>query len=226
MQKYMLGEDMPTANQSRSSFNSSSMFGSDGFLPPDAKVSDRMLGIYLCTLTEELVRQNMQFCRDFIEQKMSSKNEMLKIPILVISCLLLLIGLIGNILVILSITVFPGMRSRTNLFLLSLALSDMLIFLICLPLTIYNVLHLQWIFGSVLCKLTPFLQGLSISVSVWSLASLSVKRFVVVRYPLAAKEALTNTRMGFWVGGIWLLSLLVCSPIPMVYEVREARCSG
>lgn len=47
-----------------------------------------------------------------------------------------ILGVFGNTLVIVAITVFPKMRTVTNMFILNLAVADLLVIIFCLPATL------------------------------------------------------------------------------------------
>jgi cholecystokinin A receptor len=51
------------------------------------------------------------------------------------------------------------MRTITNLFLLNLAVSDLLLGIFCMPFTLIGMLLRDFIFGEIMCKLLPYLQG-------------------------------------------------------------------
>ena len=51
------------------------------------------------------------------------------------------------------------MRTITNLFLLNLAVSDLLLGVLCIPFTLIGTLLRHFVLGEVMCKLLPFLQG-------------------------------------------------------------------
>ncbi|CAK5125079.1 unnamed protein product [Meloidogyne enterolobii] len=50
------------------------------------------------------------------------------------------------------------MHSVTNLYLLNLALSDLLLSVVCMPPTLVSSLVYCWVFGDLLCKLLAYLQ--------------------------------------------------------------------
>jgi cholecystokinin A receptor len=71
-----------------------------------------------------------------------------------------LLAVIGNSLVILTLVQNKRMRTITNLFLLNLAVSDLFLGVFCMPFTLVGMLLRDFIFGELMCKLLPYLQGL------------------------------------------------------------------
>ncbi len=66
------------------------------------------------------------------------------------------VGVTGNLMTILVVDQVKDMRTTTNLYLSSMAFSDLLIFL-CMPLDLYRIWRYRpWNFGNVLCKLFQF----------------------------------------------------------------------
>lgn len=72
---------------------------------------------------------------------------------------ILLLAIIGNALVILTLIHNRRMRTITNVFLLNLAISDILLGVLCMPITLIGTLLRDFVFGEVMCKLLPYLQG-------------------------------------------------------------------
>lgn len=73
--------------------------------------------------------------------------------------IILLLAIIGNILVISTLVQNRRMRTITNLFLLNLAVSDILLGVLCMPFTLVGTLLRDFVFGELMCKLIPYLQG-------------------------------------------------------------------
>jgi hypothetical protein len=61
--------------------------------------------------------------------------------------------------VILTILQNTRMRTVTNMFLLNLAISDLLLGVFCMPFTLIGQLLRDFIFGDVFCRLISFFQG-------------------------------------------------------------------
>lgn len=72
---------------------------------------------------------------------------------------ILLLAIVGNALVILTLIQNRRMRTITNVFLLNLAVSDILLGVLCMPITLIGTLLRDFVFGEVMCKLLPYLQG-------------------------------------------------------------------
>lgn len=73
--------------------------------------------------------------------------------------IIFLLAVVGNVLVILTLVHNKRMRTITNLFLLNLAFSDLLLGIFCMPFTLVGMLLRDFIFGEIMCKLLPYLQG-------------------------------------------------------------------
>ncbi len=73
--------------------------------------------------------------------------------------IIFLLAIIGNLLVILTLVQSRRMRTITNLFLLNLAVSDLLLGIFCMPFTLIGKILRNFIFGEIMCRLLPYLQG-------------------------------------------------------------------
>ena len=76
-------------------------------------------------------------------------------------CLIFLLSILGNILVITVLIRNKQMRTVTNTFLLSLAVSDLMLCLFCMPFTLIPNLLKDFIFGSAVCKTATYFMGKS-----------------------------------------------------------------
>ena len=76
-----------------------------------------------------------------------------------IYCLVFLLSVSGNLLVIVTLIQNKRMRTVTNVFLLNLSVSDLLLAVFCMPFTIVPIMLKNFIFGPVICVLIRYLQG-------------------------------------------------------------------
>lgn len=73
--------------------------------------------------------------------------------------LIFVLAVVGNLLVIITLTLNRSMRSVTNIFLLNLAISDLLLGVFCMPATLVGVLLRRFIFGRFMCHLISYMQS-------------------------------------------------------------------
>lgn len=73
--------------------------------------------------------------------------------------LIFLVSVIGNLLIIVVLTVNKRMRTVTNTFLLSLAVSDLMMAVFCMPFTLIPSILKDFIFGAAMCKTVSYLMG-------------------------------------------------------------------
>ncbi|XP_071119192.1 QRFP-like peptide receptor isoform X2 [Haliotis cracherodii] len=127
--------------------------------------------------------------------------------------LTLLLGLVGNTLVIVSVARYRRMQNVTNIFLLSLATADLLLVLICVPVKIAKFFTFTWTFGEFLCKGVHYLQNVVIICSVANLTGLSLERYYAILHPMRAKYTCTVALARRTVLILWVLSIIMGVPI-------------
>lgn len=110
---------------------------------------------------------------DFILEDMSRAVK----TILCVFYTLLSVGAFaGNACILIVIISKRSLRTVTNTFILSLAVSDILIAAWNMPLQLLFHLNNEWTFGKTMCKLTSFIQGVSILTSILALTAIAVER--------------------------------------------------
>ncbi|KAH8419969.1 hypothetical protein KR009_004567, partial [Drosophila setifemur] len=137
------------------------------------------------------------------------------VPIWVVPCysIILLCAVVGNLLVVLTLVQNRRMRTITNVFLLNLAISDILLGVFCMPVTLVGTLLRQFIFGEMLCKLIQFAQAASVAVSSWTLVAISCERYYAICHPLRSRTWQTINHANKIIAMIWMGSLLCMTPI-------------
>uniref|UniRef100_A0AC35GI21 Thyrotropin-releasing hormone receptor n=1 Tax=Panagrolaimus sp. PS1159 TaxID=55785 RepID=A0AC35GI21_9BILA len=138
----------------------------------------------------------------------------IRIIMTLIFSILSIIGIFGNILVVLVVFKVPGMRTPTNCYLVSLAVSDCLFFLATSP-TEISYLHVAsttYIFGSLGCAVFTYVPYLAINTSSLSITAFTIERFIGICYPLRARYICTVKRAKIIILGIWVFSFFYNSP--------------
>ncbi|XP_037287572.2 QRFP-like peptide receptor [Rhipicephalus microplus] len=128
----------------------------------------------------------------------------------------LLLGLVGNLLIVYTVARFPRMRSISNLFLASLASADLLIVLLCVPVKFGQLFSYTWTLGEVGCKLLLYVQHVSMICSVLNLTFLSIERYYAVIHPVRSRYLCTFSQARRVIIFIWVAAFLTALPIIFV----------
>ncbi|XP_070980180.1 trace amine-associated receptor 13c-like [Oncorhynchus clarkii lewisi] len=99
-----------------------------------------------------------------------------------------------NLLVIISISYFKQLHTTTNLLILSLAVSDLLVGLIVIPVLTVAIIESCWGFGEYFCAFQFYITFLCTSLSLGNLVLISIDRYVAVCDPLLYHSKITTTR--------------------------------
>ncbi|KAL8561344.1 hypothetical protein ACOMHN_040422 [Nucella lapillus] len=135
---------------------------------------------------------------------------------------LVVFGIAGNTLVILAISLERRLQNVTNYFLLSLAVTDLLVSLIVMPFSIINELTGRWLFGLILCNLFVTADVLMCTSSILHLCTISLERYIGIRYPLWAKNKSKRT-VFYKIVLVWTLALAITSPITVLGILDDAN---
>lgn len=73
--------------------------------------------------------------------------------------LIFLLAIVGNVLVIVVLVQNKKMRTITNVFLVNLSVSDLLLAVFCMPFTLIPTLMQDFVFGMAMCVLIRYMQG-------------------------------------------------------------------
>ncbi|KAH0615759.1 hypothetical protein JD844_026218 [Phrynosoma platyrhinos] len=142
--------------------------------------------------------------------------------IFIISYLLIfLLCMIGNGVVCFIVLRSKHMRTVTNLFILNLAVSDLLVGIFCMPTTLLDNIISGWPFGSIACKMNGMIQGISVSASVFTLVAIAVDRFRSIVYPF--KQKLTVWTAVVIIAIIWVLAIAIMCPSAVMLKVEEEK---
>ena len=150
-----------------------------------------------------------QFCRP----KSTVAVQTIKVFAYVI---LILVSLIGNTLIIAVVYKNRRMRTPVNFFVVNMSAADILITVFYMPRMIARTfLGMNWgvdgNLGAISCKIVPFAQELSASVSVLTLILIAVDRFFAVLFPF--KRVFTNRVAYAAIAFVWLSAFAARAPM-------------
>uniref|UniRef100_A0A672RVN5 Neuropeptide FF receptor 2 n=1 Tax=Sinocyclocheilus grahami TaxID=75366 RepID=A0A672RVN5_SINGR len=152
-------------------------------------------------------------------------HEPLVSAIFIVSYLLIfIVCMVGNGVVCFIVLRSKNMRTVTNLFILNLAISDLLVGIFCMPTTLVDNIITGWPFGSLVCKLSGMVQGISVSASVFTLVAIAVDRFRCIVYPFKQKLTISTSTLIIII--IWVLAISIMCPSGVMLQVtKEHRVS-
>ncbi|XP_050802509.1 pyroglutamylated RF-amide peptide receptor isoform X1 [Gopherus flavomarginatus] len=136
-----------------------------------------------------------------------------KLAFVLVCVLIFALALFGNCLVLYVVTRRKAMRTVTNIFICSLALSDLLIAFFCVPVTMLQNISSNWLGGAFACKMVPFVQSAAIVAEILTMTCIAVERHQGIVHPLKMKWQYTNRRAFTMLGIVWLLAVIVGSPM-------------
>ncbi|XP_041643533.1 KISS1 receptor b isoform X1 [Cheilinus undulatus] len=148
--------------------------------------------------------------------------------------LIMLVGLVGNSLVIHVVTKHQQMKTITNFYIglsffclvVNLATTDILFLVCCVPFTATLYPLPSWIFGEFMCRLVNYLQQVTAQATCITLSAMSVDRCYVTLYPLQSLRHRTP-RMALAISvSIWIGSLLLSIPVAVYQRLKDGYWFG
>ncbi|XP_047211713.1 cholecystokinin receptor-like isoform X2 [Girardinichthys multiradiatus] len=135
--------------------------------------------------------------------------------------IIFLLSVFGNLLIIVVLTLNKRMRTVTNSFLLSLAVSDLMMAIFCMPFTLIPNILEDFIFGATMCKIVTYLMGVSVSISTFSLVAIAIERYSAICNPLKSRAWQTRSHAYRVIAATWVVSLLVMVPYPVFSALKS-----
>ncbi|XP_023349197.1 thyrotropin-releasing hormone receptor isoform X2 [Eurytemora carolleeae] len=139
-----------------------------------------------------------------------------------------LIGILGNMIVIITVMNTKSLHNTTNSYLVSLALADLITLLSSCPQEIisYHMLGDKWIWGPVGCSSIIYLQYLGINVSALSLTAFTVERYIAICHPMKAQYICTPSRAKRIIMYCWMFAIVYCFPWIFLVHVEDSCIQG
>ncbi|XP_037954556.1 5-hydroxytryptamine receptor 1-like [Teleopsis dalmanni] len=134
---------------------------------------------------------------------------------IIVSIVLLFVILgtvVGNVLVCIAVCMVRKLRRPCNYLLVSLALSDLCVAVLVMPIALlYEVLE-KWNFGTLLCDIWVSFDVLCCTASILNLCAISVDRYLAITKPLEYGVKRTPRRMMLCVALVWLAAACISLP--------------
>jgi 7 transmembrane receptor (rhodopsin family) len=132
-------------------------------------------------------------------------DAIVRVTVPVIFGAIAVLGLVGNLLVIIVVVRNRTMRSTTNALIVSLAVADLVFIVICVPLTALSYTQAPWVFGRVVCRLYQNVIHVTAYASVYTLVLMSLDRYLAVVHPIRSMTLRTERNACVLIGVVWTL---------------------
>ncbi|CAK8692501.1 unnamed protein product [Clavelina lepadiformis] len=150
----------------------------------------------------------------------------------IFAVILMTVTVIGNFLVIASYKVNRRLQTVNNMFLVSLACSDLVIGLVSMTFYPIYIITGKWLFGEILCDIWLCIDYTLSMASVCNLMLICVDRYLSVTRPFTYRAKRTRSRARIFIVAAWLFSFLLWSPAIIIWPrvrtdrtVAEGSCS-
>ena len=139
-------------------------------------------------------------------------------------CLMFVVSMLGNSFIGVIVYKTKTMRKPINFLIVNMAMSDLLFPIFAIPWILTELYVDSWLIsgplGQALCKLVPFLQDVSTSVSIQNLVLIAVDRFGAVVFPL--RFPLIGSKLcAFFILATWIVAMATWSPYLFAYKLVE-----
>ena len=151
-----------------------------------------------------------------------------QVLILTLMIILMIGTIIGNSLVCIAVGIVKRLQSPSNLLIVSLALSDLLVAVFVMPLSAVHVILRYWPFSDIICDLWTSSDVIMCTASILNLCMISVDRYFVITRPFQYAMKRTPKRMFLMIGAVWTLAIVISVP-PLfigtgVTERKKGEC--
>ncbi|XP_008708683.2 melatonin receptor type 1A [Ursus americanus] len=141
----------------------------------------------------------------------------------------IVVDVLGNLLVILSVYRNKKLRNAGNLFVVSLAVADLVVAVYPYPLVLTSIVHNGWNLGYLHCQISAFLMGLSVIGSIFNITGIAINRYCYICHSLKYDKLYSNKNSLCYVLLIWTLTLAAVMPNlrtgTLQYDPRIYSCT-
>ena len=168
-------------------------------------------------------KSSISECVDDNKESDTVEQQLYQVLVPALFIAIIIIGTLGNCLVIYVILSQAKLRTVTNLLLLNLALSDVAFLLICGSFSVAHYVLTEWPFGAEVCLTIQYLLYVTCYVTVYTLVAVSVVRYISVVHGAETRccgaVLMNRCNAVIMIVLLWLVFLLAKIPILMVHGI-------
>ncbi|XP_075056764.1 trace amine-associated receptor 4-like [Mixophyes fleayi] len=154
--------------------------------------------------------QHVNFCFHFLNTSCTRTNRPVTsywaLYIFMFGAIILTV--MGNLMVIISVSHFTQLHTPTNFLILSLAIADFLVGLMIMPYSMVRSVTSCWYFGDIFCKLHSCFDVMLCTTSIFQLLFISVDRYYAICHPLNYYRKITIPVVEVFVFVSWFVPCL------------------
>lgn len=185
--------------------------------------SSTAISLSLANMSYEDLQKHFEMLDNFTRFQKPEDMDILeksqwRISIIVIYCIVILFGFLENVVIVFVMIKNRHYRVPTNIFILALAISDIMLCSFNLPFQLHYQLTNQWAFGDALCRVIMPTYGVPVFVSSMTILMIAVDRYILIVHPF--RERMSCRTAVCLVISIALFTTLLAIPIIMQMEYR------
>lgn len=123
-----------------------------------------------------------------------------------------LCAVVGSVFQFLAVYLDRGLQNASNLFILSLGCSDLIVGVWTLPSIGISVYHRSWVLSAPVCLFSAFVDSVAITASLWTLGFTALDRCLLVKSPVYYKSQMNQRKALQIVGFVWGLATVGATP--------------
>ncbi|KAK3788350.1 hypothetical protein RRG08_025077 [Elysia crispata] len=138
-----------------------------------------------------------------------------------------LVAILGNAMVLTVIIRHRGMRTRTNLFLVNLAVADLLVGILLMPFSIITMISDGWIFGDgAMCQFNGWMNSFCLITSIHTLMYIGVHKYFSIAHPLSTAFKLRTIVFFMCMAWVWagICSTMNVWGLEVEYKKGTSQC--
>lgn len=137
----------------------------------------------------------------------------------IVYSLIFVLGLAGNLLLLVVLLHSVPRRRTTELYLLNLAVSNLL-FVVTMPFWAISVAW-HWVFGSFLCKVTSMLYSINFYCGIFFITCMSLDRYLEIVHAQPLQRTKTRFRNLLLIVMVWITALAISVPEMVFVQVHQ-----
>lgn len=141
--------------------------------------------------------------------------------ITVTGSLLAIVTVLGSLLIMLTYHSEPKIQSLTNLWIVSMSFTDLLLGVLVMPISVVAGGYSEWIFGQLFCDIFIMLDVLCCTCSIYHLCLISFDRYLCITRPLSYPQKRTRKSTFIAIALCWCFCLVLSLPPLMGWSEKR-----